>query len=575
MAIVGIDLGTTTSEVAVYSNGRPRVLQDLRGKEIIDSYFGIDNKTREPIVGERVRSLFVAQPDLCVEQVKRKMGQQDPIPVGDQLFRPEEVSAHLLRHLKNSAEEVLNESVDRAVITVPAKFTNAAREATQQAGEIAGFRVERIINEPTAAALAYGHQQDSDNDMVMVYDLGGGTFDVSIVEFVGSALDVRASDGDPRLGGKDFDKLLLGHVADRIEQQHGICVKENAGDYYRLLFACEEVKRELSFNPTSTLRIPFFGTRNGQPISIELDISRSTFERLIELMVEKTRSHIERALREAKLKKSEITRVLLVGGSTRIPYVRRLVEDVMGMKPELSIDPDRAVALGAAIQAAIIDGETEQIIMDVLPFSLGTAAATRFEGRIIPGIYSEILPTNWKYLKPRTEDYYSIYDNQEQINFRVYQKAYDSENDFAEVDGEANADAGYHLVGCRVLSVPPGPAGQLIRATYMVNQNGVLDVKIEIAGEVTDFQITIRMDEKAIRRAQQRLDTSWQKSRLYDKVRALLNVAERELEKDMPPEDEKKLRDLLDQMKTALVSDDEAAVKRLEDQVTDLLFDMS
>ncbi|MCB2211776.1 Hsp70 family protein [bacterium] len=571
MAIVGIDLGTTTSEVAVYQNDRPHVLQDLRGREIVDSYFGIDNKTRDPLVGERVRSIFMSYPELCVEQVKRRMGEEVLLRVGDQTLRPEEVSANILRHLKNSAEAVLGEDVDRAVITVPASFPNAAREATIQAGQIAGFKVERIISEPTAAALAYGHQQNSEEDMVMVYDLGGGTFDVSIVEFIGPTLDVRASDGDMQLGGKDFDRLILNHVVERT----GLQIAEDSGEYYKLLFACEDLKRELSFNPVATLHVPFFTVRNGQPVNIDLEVSRATFERMIAPLIDKTRGHIERVLREAKLDKSQITRVLLVGGSTRMPYVRRLVEEVMSRKAEQSIDPDRAVALGAAVQAAIIDGQSDQIIMDVLPLSLGTATVQMYGEMGVPGMYSEILPRNWKHLKSRSSDFYTMYDNQAHVDFRVYQQNSKTANEFAEIEDEPNTDAGYTLVGKRLLEIPPGPAGQLVRATYTYNLDGVVDVTIEAGGKHINFQVSMKLDEEAISRAKARLDDSWQKSRLYSRLRSLFNAAERELDKGMAAEEEKRLRDLLDQLKSAMSANDEAAAKRLEEQVTDLLFDMS
>jgi molecular chaperone DnaK len=350
MAFIGIDLGTTTSEAAYYDGDSPIVLKDTRGNEIVDSYFGLEKKSKTPQVGESVKSTFHSDPDLAVEQIKRKMGEDTDVQVGDQKFSPEEVSAQILTHLKKSAEEQLDEEVDRCVITVPANFADPARRATRQAGEIAGMTVERIVNEPTAAALAYGHAEGIEEEHIMVYDLGGGTFDVSIVEYMDDVLDVAASSGDPHLGGKDFDEALRAHVAERFEDQTGVAVEEGTGNYYRLLHACEAAKKELSFNRKTTVNIPFFAVQDGTPVDLNVAVRRSTFEDMIRPMIDRTEEAIEKALSDAELARRDIDRIVLVGGSTRIPYVQMFVEEVMGRKPLKHIDPDKAVALGAAVQ---------------------------------------------------------------------------------------------------------------------------------------------------------------------------------------------------------------------------------
>jgi len=482
-----------------------------------------------------------------------------------------------LRYLKKSAEEQLDEPVDRCVITVPANFPDPARRATQQAGEIAGMRVERIVNEPTAAALAYGHAEGIEEEHVMVYDLGGGTFDVSIVEYMGDILDVLASSGDPQLGGKDFDEALLSHVASRFESEHGIAIEEGSANYYRLLFACEDAKKELSFNRQTSVHIPFFTVKDGTPVDLDIEVRRSTLEDLIGPMIDRTEDAIEKAINDAGLSKGEIGRVLLIGGSTRIPYVQKLVERVMGQKPLKSIDPDKAVALGAAAQAAIIDGTSNQIIMDVCPLSLGTAALEMTQGGVRPGRYTEIIPTNGKTLKEHTEAFETMCEGQDTIDFKVYQRESLSDSRQAEIDGVPNEEEGFSLVMSREIEVPYGPAGQKLTATYVYNPDGMIDVKIRFpeTGDEFSFQAHAGLDEEQVAASRERLERAWKQSEYLDDVEALLDVAERELEDgSVPPEKGDHLRGLLDDMKRALAANDGDKVSELEEEITDLLFEL-
>jgi molecular chaperone DnaK len=583
MAFIGIDLGTTTSEAAVFEEGDgPRILKDVRGNEIVDSYFGIDPKTNKPAVGEKVKSIFQSKNDLAVEQIKRQMGEEVQIPFGSeeiesQRLSPEEISAHILRHLKRSAEDQLNEDVDCCVITVPANFPDRARRATEQAGEIAGMTVERIVNEPTAAALAYGYDEEVEQEHVMVYDLGGGTFDVSIVKHMGDVLDVEASSGDPKLGGKDFDEALLWHVAEEFENEHGISIEPESGNYYRLLFECEEAKKEMSFNRRTSVHIPFFTVKDGEPVDLDVEVSRSTFEDLIGDKIDATEESIEKALEDAELSRSDVDRIILVGGSTRIPYVQQHVEKVMGQTPRKKIDPDKAVALGAAVQSAIIDGKTDHVIMDVCPFSLGTAAMEMLQGGVRPGRYTEIIPSNSKVLREHKKTFRTIHGDQEAIDFRVYQRENTSDSKQAEIDGEPNVEEGFKPVTDKEIEIPQLDEPQEIEATYVYNPDGMLDITIAFpeAGEEVSFQAHAGLDEEQIKQSRQKLERAWKESEYFEDVEALLEAAEDELESGMEPEKEEQLRSLLEDIKHALAANDGERVEALEEEITDVLFELS
>lgn len=586
MAFIGIDLGTTTSEAAVFQkNDGPRILKDERGNEIVDSYFGIKNKTNKPDVGESVKSIFQARPELAVEQIKRRMGEEVEIPFGSeeiesQRLKPEEISAHILRHLKRSAEEQLNEEVDRCVITVPANFPDPARRATKKAGEIAGMTVERIINEPTAASLAYAYSQDEEleREHVMVYDLGGGTFDVSIVKHMKDVLDVAASSGDPKLGGKDFDEALLWHVAEKFKEEHGLSIEPESGNYYRLLFECENAKKELSFNRRTSVNIPFFMVKDGNPVDLDVEISRSTFEDLISDKIDATEKSIEKALSDAELTRDDIDRVILVGGSTRIPYVQQHVEQVMGQSPKKRIDPDKAVALGASVQAAIIDGITDHVIMDTCPLSLGTSAVVLKQGAARPGRYAEIIKTNAKILSEYMKSFHTVHEDQQFIDFRVYQREADSDSKQAEIDGEPNVDEGFTHLASKEIKVPPGQGRQELEATYVYNPDGILEITITFpeTGEEFEFQSHAGLDEKQIEESRKRVENAYKKSEYFEDVEALLEAAQDELEEgSMSTGKEEELRGLLDDIKRALAANEGEKVQELEEEITDVLFELS
>jgi molecular chaperone DnaK len=366
--IIGIDLGTTFSAAAQVRDGVPRILP--HGEErIMPSVVGVSPQGTM-LVGTPARNQYLLYPERTVRSIKRRMGQEASVSLGERSYTPEEISAIILRELKRSAEAQLGRPVERAVITVPAYFSDAARQATRTAGELAGFAVERIINEPTAAALAYGLDRGDAHQMVAVYDLGGGTFDVSIVELDAGVVEVRASHGNTQLGGDDFDQALVDFLAERFQREHGVDPRTDRRSLARLTRAAEAAKITLSSEPFARVREEYLLTEGGRPLHLDVEVSRSEFEGLIENLLEGTLQSLDAALQDAGITARDLSCILFVGGSTRIPLVYEMVCAHTGIAPETAINPDEAVALGAAVQAAIIAGEPlEAILVDVTPHS--------------------------------------------------------------------------------------------------------------------------------------------------------------------------------------------------------------
>jgi molecular chaperone DnaK len=418
--IVGIDLGTTFSATALVQEGVPQILE-YNGERIMPSVVSL-NPPKSVLVGTSARNQYALYPERTVRSIKRKMGQEVKVTLADQEYSPPEISAMILRELKRRAEALLSEPVERAVITVPAYFSDAARHATHEAGEIAGFTVERIINEPTAAALAYGLDRSEEDQLVAVYDLGGGTFDVSIIELAGGIVEVRASHGDTELGGDDFDQRLADWLAEGFIEQYGVDPRQDQRANARLLRAAEEAKIKLSSQPFVTVREEYLMTQGGKPLHLEREVSRSEFEELIVDLIEGTLQSLDAALRDAKLSVEELSRILFVGGSTRIPLVWQMVHQHTGLEPEVAINPDEAVALGAAVQAAIIAGEPlDAILVDVTPHSLGIAVAEIAFGQLQPDRYSVLIPRNTTIPTSRSEVYSALTPSQTAIQLKIYQ----------------------------------------------------------------------------------------------------------------------------------------------------------
>jgi molecular chaperone DnaK len=464
MKAVGIDLGTTNSEVAIVENGQVRVLPGEDGDLILPSIVGFSD-TGKLLVGRPALRQYAAAPERTVKSIKRWMGTDHKTTLGDKEYLPHEVSAIILRALKQRAEDALGETITQAVITVPAYFTDAQRQATKTAGEIAGLEVLQIINEPTAAALTYDLRSE-ETERVLVYDLGGGTFDVSVVEITGEVTEVLASHGNNRLGGDDFDRLLQLHLAGIFRKQHSVDVPDDAATQARILRAAEQLKIDLSTHAFATVREAFLGTKGKTALHLETEIARADFEKLIRPLLEETLLAIDRALTDANLEPEEIDRIILVGGSTRIPLVQQMIEQHLGQAPTDGIQPDLCVALGAALQAGVLVGESvDAILVDVIPHSLGIAAAVNTPVGIVPGYFSVIIPRNSVVPVSRSHVYSTVMDQQEIVEIEVFQ----GENAIAE----ENVPLGSY----KVENLPPKPAGGIqIEVNFDFDLNGILTV---------------------------------------------------------------------------------------------------
>ena len=370
--IIGIDLGTTNSAVAVMEGGQPTIIPNAEGNRTTPSVVAF-TKEGERLVGETAKRQAIMNPQRTIASIKREMGTDYKVDIDGKVYSPEEISAMTLQKLKADAEAYLGEPVKEAVITVPAYFTNEQRQATKDAGKIAGLEVKRIVNEPTAAALAYGMQKENDDMKIMVFDLGGGTFDVSILEVADGVIDVLATRGNNRLGGDDFDERLMNYINEEFKKENGgVDLLKDHTSAQRLKDAAEKAKKELSSTATAQIILPFITAVNGQPVHLNMDISRSKFEELIADLVQETMVPVKDALKDAGLSASELDKVLLVGGSTRVPAVVEEVKKLTGKQPQKDINPDEAVALGAAVQGAILAGDVNDLLLlDVTPLSLG------------------------------------------------------------------------------------------------------------------------------------------------------------------------------------------------------------
>jgi len=429
--IVGIDLGTTFSAVSVVRDGRPGILP--KGSErIIPSIVGFTPEG-ELLVGTPARNQALLHPGNTIRSIKRKMGTDETVLCNGRPCSPTEISALILKEMKRIAEADLGEPVDRAVITVPAFFSDAARQATHEAGELAGFTVERIINEPTAAALAYGLDRVEDNQLVAVYDLGGGTFDVSIIELNQGVIEVRASHGDTHLGGDDFDALLTQWLVEQFMESHG-AKADPSGDpraMARLARVAESSKIALSVQPFVQAREEYFLERDGKPLHLDLEVSRAALEALILPLLERSLACFDQALADAKLKASDLDRILLVGGSTRIPLVWELLAQHTGLEPMAELNPDDSVALGAGVQAAIIGGEPiEAVLVDLTPHSVGIEVAEWRFGGMVPDCFERLIHRNTALPTTRAKTFSAIHPDQTEIQVKIYQgeEAIASEN---------------------------------------------------------------------------------------------------------------------------------------------------
>jgi len=496
--IVGIDLGTTNSEIAVYRDGRPQVQADAGGRLIFPSVVGLD-QDGGLLVGEAASNQYILHPERTVRSIKRLMGSDRKVSLGGRDYTPQDISAMILRRLKEIAEARLGAPVRKAVITVPAFFSDAQRQATREAGEIAGLEVVRIINEPTAAALVYEAAQRQ-GKRVLVYDLGGGTFDVSVVRIEEGVVEVIASHGNNHLGGDDFDHKIVERVLDHLRIEHKADVSGNPQAMARIHRAAESAKKRLSDHPFARIEEEYLAEVDGKPIHLALELARTDYEEMIAPFIEETLSAIHIALESAGLTASQVEEILLVGGATRTPLIHNRLNEVFGRPARGEVDPDLCVAMGAAIQGAAIAGQkVSAVLVDVTPYTFGTSALDYLDGGLYPYRFVPIIPKNTPIPVRKSEAFRTVNDNQKVVEVRIYQG--ESE------DALENVKIGEF----RVEDLADAPAGNIIILDLALDRDGILHVSAKEKATGLERRITIdkamsRYDEEEIEEARQHID---------------------------------------------------------------------